>query len=368
MKNSNIPDNHFIEHVAQLFGQVFFSYDIDGSVFRYISPAFEKLCGAKPERVLSDPAAILKHVPEEDKEFLAHQYQKLLLTHKQMQVEFRVKTDDKESEQEFRWLCVSACVIRDEESGHYLIGGHATDMTDQKLFTQNIMKYNSKKNSTLEILSHDLAAPFANIQGTITAIEEQVNKGDLDIQQLITFIKQDAMRGSDMIRDFVDTEFLESSHVKLRKERVNIADRIAIMIDNYKDQEKLIAKSFELKAPEDPIFVYIDMMKFMQVMNNLVSNAIKFTKDNGHIYISVEQEEGHALVKVADNGIGIPQKMQPHLFDRFTIARRAGVRGEKSTGLGMSIIKTIVELHGGEITFESQEDVGTTFYIRIPLE
>ncbi|RDV15009.1 PAS domain S-box protein [Pontibacter diazotrophicus] len=364
MENSNLPDNSFLEQIAQQLGQVFFSYDTIGGKFNYISPAIEQLCGTTPENIFSNPEAFLSHVHEDDLEFLGHQYRKLLVTREQTQVEFRVRQTD----QETKWICVSACFIQDEHEARHLIGGHAMDITEQKVFTQNIMKYNSKKNSTLEILSHDLAAPFANIQGTINILEEQVNQGDMDIQQLIGFIKQDAMRGSDMIRDFVDNEFLESSQVMLHKERVDIASRIAIMMDNYIEQEKLISKNFKLISPEKPIFMYIDMMKFMQVMNNLVSNAIKFTQDNGNITVSVEDKEDHVLVKVADNGIGIPKKMQPYLFDRFTRARRAGVRGEKSTGLGMSIIKTIVELHNGKISFESKEGTGTTFYIEIPLE
>lgn len=364
MEHSTLSDNAFIEKVAQQFGQVFFSYDIIGSEFRYISPAVEQLCGTTPERIFSNPVAFLSHVHEEDKDFLVHQYRKLLITREQAQVELRVRQND----QEIKWISISACFIQDENKKQHLIGGHAMDITMQKEYTQNILKYNTKKNATLEILSHDLAAPFANIQGTISLLEEQVEQGDMDIQQLIEFIKKDAMRGSDMIRDFVDNEFLESSQVILHKERVDIASKIRTMMDNYMEQEKLISKNFRLVSPEKPILMYIDMMKFMQAMNNLVSNAIKFTQDNGSITVSVEDKKDHVLVKVADNGIGIPPKMQPYLFDRFTIARRAGVRGEKSTGLGMSIIKTIVELHNGEITFESQEGAGTTFFIKIPLE
>ncbi|MCC9134889.1 ATP-binding protein [Pontibacter silvestris] len=364
MENNNIPDNAFIEQVTQRFGQIYFSYDITGSEFRYISPILEKFWGIKPESILSNPATFLTSVHDEDKEFLSHQYQKLLVSHEQTQAEFRIVLSNKE----IRWVCLSACFLQDEKNHQNLIGGFAEDVTAHKEYTTNIMKYNNKKNSTLEILSHDLATPFANIQGIISAIEEQMNQGDVNIQQLLSYIKQDALRGSDMIRDFVNNEFLESSQVVLHKERVDLASKITIMMDNYKDQEQLVAKSFKLVSPKKPILIYIDMMKFMQVMNNLISNAIKFTQDNGIITVSLEDKEEHALITVTDNGIGIPAKMQPFLFDRFTPARRAGIRGEKSVGLGMSIIKTIIELHSGEISFDSEEGAGTTFYIKIPKE
>lgn len=103
----------------------------------------------------------------------------------------------------------------------------------------------------------------------------------------------------------------------------------------------------------------------MQVITNLLSNALKFTPDSGNIRISVEDKNDNILIKVQDNGIGIPAHLQPFLFDKFTKAGRQGIHGEPSVGLGMSIIKTIVEWHNGQIWFESTEGIGTTFYIEI---
>lgn len=362
MEDNNTPGSSLVEQVAQQFGQVYFSYDTTRSAFTYIAPAFKPLWGISPDDVAS-PLALLQYIHEDDREFLSHQYQKLLLTHEQVQAEFRIEPPG----QRIKWIRVSACFLRSGENFQHPIGGFAEDITEEKEYTLNILKYNNKKNSTLEILSHDLAAPFANIQSAISALEEQVDPEDPDIRQFISFIRQDAIRGSDMIRDFVDHEFLESSQVVLHREQLDIANSVSIMMDNYKEQD-MVSKHFKLISPKKPVYILVDMMKFMQVMNNLVSNAIKFTQDNGTITVSVEDREDHVSLKVADNGIGIPKSMHPYLFDRFTKARREGLRGEKTTGLGMSIIQTIVELHGGKITFESEENVGTTFFIRLPKE
>ncbi len=104
----------------------------------------------------------------------------------------------------------------------------------------------------------------------------------------------------------------------------------------------------------------------MQVINNLISNALKFTPDGGSITISISEKDGIILISVADTGVGIPQKFHATLFDKFPESRRTGLKGEPSVGLGMSIIKTIVEWHHGEIWFESEENKGSTFYIRLP--
>ncbi|WP_227006387.1 sensor histidine kinase [Rufibacter latericius] len=112
----------------------------------------------------------------------------------------------------------------------------------------------------------------------------------------------------------------------------------------------------------------MDEYKFSQVVNNLFSNAIKFTEDDGVIAIDLTERDGSVLITVQDDGVGIPEKFQGELFEKFTRARRPGLRGEPTTGLGMSIIKTIVEWHGGTIRFESEEGKGSTFYIELPKE
>lgn len=362
-ENGSTGHKALIETVAWQLSQVYFLYDTRQGTFRYLSPAFSQLWGLEKERILAEPALLLGSIHDEDLGFVVSQYRQVLEGHCRQQVEFRICQPGGT----WKWVCLSACLPQPgPEPG--LVGGFAADTTVQKEYMHNVLKYNNKKNSTLEILSHDLAAPFANIQSAIVAIEEQVGRQDAELLQLINFIKQDSLRGSDMIRDFVDHEFLESSQVVLKKERVDLTTHIRDMMENYRSQGNLIAKNFHLQSLQKSVFAEVDVMKFLQVMNNLVSNAIKFSPDNGDITVSLEEQEGKVLITVADNGIGIPDHLQPVLFDRFTKARRPGLRGEKSIGLGMSIIKTIVELHQGSISFESREQQGTTFFIRLPKE
>ncbi|WP_255897514.1 sensor histidine kinase [Rufibacter sediminis] len=169
-----------------------------------------------------------------------------------------------------------------------------------------------------------------------------------------------------MIRDFVNNEFLESSQVELHRERIDLVERIKTMMEDYEQNGGMVAKRFVTQVPGTPVYLYLDEMKFLQVMNNLISNAIKFTQDDGTITVKVEDQGSSAYLAVSDDGVGIPEAMHPILFDKFTKARRPGIRGEKSVGMGMSIIRNIVELHGGRIWFESQEGVGSTFHLEIP--
>jgi two-component system sensor histidine kinase VicK len=147
-----------------------------------------------------------------------------------------------------------------------------------------------------------------------------------------------------------------------------MVERFEEIMEQYKQSENQIAKTFCFFPGGEEIYVEFDDMKLMQAVNNLISNAIKFTPKGGIITVCLTDKDKTVLITVADNGIGIPQKYHDTLFDKFTRARRPGLNGEPTTGLGMSIIKTIVEWHRGQIWFESEENKGSTFYIEIPKE
>jgi two-component system, OmpR family, sensor histidine kinase VicK len=358
----DVITNAILEQVTNRLCHIYFIYHVNTGIFLHLSPAFERVWEIANKEAQKHPASLLAYVHAEDEGFLHQQYQTLLREKNEISIQFRIGLPNLVT----KWISLSAFVLKEQEEIY--VSGYAEDITKQKAYMENILKFNAKKDSTLEILSHDLAAPFRNIQGLATALEEQIQEGNPDLGQIIGFIKQDAQRGTDMIRAFVDDEFLESSQVVLHKERVDIVSKFSVMLDNYKSRKTFVAKEFLLTAPPEPVFLDVDEMKFMQVMNNLISNAIKFTPDNGLIAIAVADKEDNIIIMVTDNGIGIPKNLQPFLFDKFTKARRPGIRGESSVGLGMSIIKTIVQLHQGQIWFESRENEGSTFFIEVPKE
>ncbi len=110
----------------------------------------------------------------------------------------------------------------------------------------------------------------------------------------------------------------------------------------------------------------MDESKFVQIVNNLVSNALKFTRDQGVISLNVMDQGATVLFAFKDDGIGIPEKHHATLFEKFTDARRPGLNGEPTVGLGLSIVKTIVDWHQGRIWVNSKENDGTCFYVEIP--
>ena len=217
------------------------------------------------------------------------------------------------------------------------------------------------------MMSHDLLAPLANIEMSLSILTEDTNL-TTEQNELISLIAESNKKGVTLIRDLINEEFLQTSKVSLVKQRIDIIKKIKRILHQYQQSLLIKTQQFNFISSEEALFVNIDESKFMQAIINLISNAKKFTADNGKIDVSVEASEKEIIIQVQDNGIGIPEDVQLCLFDKFTKASREGLKGEPSVGLGMSIIKTIIEWHQGSITFNSIEGEGTTFIIKLPRE
>jgi two-component system sensor histidine kinase VicK len=348
--------------LARQANQVVFVYSLATRQLEYLNPAFEWIWPGAPADCRTNPGGLLAQVHPDDQEYLHDAFRQALRGEPAKNVEFRLRLTDGSD----RWLCVSPFRIQ-QPDGQPCIAGFASEITGGKHYNDVLKKYAAKKNSILEILSHDLAGPLGTIQGLTAVVGKRIQQyNDPELEEFVALISQMAKRNIHLIREFVKQEFLESSSAEVIKLRVDLVAKTREVIEQYQAAEQNIAKQFHLEVSADRIYVEIDEVKFMQAVNNLISNAIKFTHDNGIITTRISQEADHVILSVADNGIGIPKHLQAGLFDKFTKARRPGLRGEESVGLGMSVIKTIVGWHGGEIWFESRENEGSTFYIRLP--
>lgn len=354
---------HFFEEAAKQSHILYFAFDITNNRFLYLSNIFEQMWKTKIEEASENPTQLLSTIHPDDKEYLLKRFQELLRGEKKKDVEFRIETEQKKA-----WINVKPILIP-QEATKGIVVGTAEDISKRKEAELNMANFAAKKDSVLEILSHDLAAPLNNIKGLSTLLIKKTQDEDLpEFEKIIKMIESTSERSIRLIREFVKYEFLHAKDSELKKDRVDIVKKMGLIIDQYKDSAKEIVKRFHLITSHEHIFIEIDVYKFSQVINNLISNAIKFTPDNGTITLTVEDRKNSVIVSVADDGIGIPTKYHATIFERFNKARRPGLKGEPSVGLGMSIIKTIVEWHKGSIWFESEENKGTTFYIELPKE
>jgi two-component system, OmpR family, sensor histidine kinase VicK len=154
----------------------------------------------------------------------------------------------------------------------------------------------------------------------------------------------------------------------LEKEWVDINALLSSCINllRFKANEK--KQTITLTIPDTPLSLYINKEKIWRVINNLVINAIKFSNSGSVIEVTTARDKYQLRIAVKDSGIGIPDNMKNKVFDMFTDAKRYGTAGEKSFGLGLSICQQIIEDHDGTISFESEENKGTTFVVSLPID
>ncbi|RZK47755.1 MAG: PAS domain-containing sensor histidine kinase [Pedobacter sp.] len=345
-------------YLADRSSELFFIFDLQQDQFTYMNKACLDFFGLENINIRS--RLLLNMIHPEDRGYLLFNLKKCIDGDSVSDVECRV-----ESKKKHQWLSITP-FLANENSDRLLIG-QAKDITSVKAKTEVLNNHNIKKNSILSILAHDLAGPIGVIGSLSTLLAQDTeNLKNSSIDRNIEFISKISKSSIKLIRDFLDQEFLESSQVHLFKVRVELTEKIKSNMEKYIEMQNNLKINFSYDSNKPKIYAEIDEDKFMQVINNLISNALKFTPDGGNISLYVEENKKKVLVSIADNGIGIPEKYHSILFDKFSAARRNGLKGEHSTGLGMSIIKTIVEWHEGRIWFESVENKGTTFYIEIP--
>jgi two-component system sensor histidine kinase VicK len=225
-----------------------------------------------------------------------------------------------------------------------------------------IEKASAFKNEVLGMVAHDLRNPIAAIE-SITLLME-MDELDDDTRENTGMIKVSCHKALAIINDLLEVARNDNSDT-MTYTLVNMKEFLQETLHVWQHLTEF-KNELVLVAPDKPIHAQVNQEKFQRVMDNLISNAAKFSKERDRIEICLSQQNEQVYIEVKDQGMGIPPALLPQVFERFSKAGRQGLKGEKSTGLGLSISRQIVEKHHGRIEVRSQEGVGSTFTIRLP--
>ncbi|MDB5117181.1 MAG: Signal transduction histidine kinase [Mucilaginibacter sp.] len=216
------------------------------------------------------------------------------------------------------------------------------------------------KNEILGIVAHDLRNPLAAIKTIAMMMEEDVTL-DADNKDNLQMIKSSCDKAATIINDLIETAHNDLDN-SFDIEEVELNQYLLKIVDEWV-KNKMGSVALLYYGTEKQIYTHINMEKMQRVMDNLISNAIKFSGEGDRVEVRLRDTDGQIFIDVKDFGMGIPEKLLPYIFDRFSKASRKGIRGEESIGLGLSIVRQIVRKHGGEIEVDSAENRGTTFTI-----
>jgi two-component system, OmpR family, sensor histidine kinase VicK len=344
-----------LQKIGELSKDGVFIYNTAAKKLLYINDPFAAIFDTAKELLLDNPKVVLDFMVTEDAFYLRQRYTELEKEKYISRNEFRLHFG-----KNIKHLSCDA-YLADEN----MVIGFIKDITREKEHEDYIVDYGARKDTLLDMITHNLAGPL-NLSDNILRWMQQNyadgKSGDMNAQlEMMRSITKECI---DIVNDFLRKEHLESERIFVKKTRFDLLERIMATL------EKLIAtnrnKKFRVITELAHLDINTDSVKFFQVIHNLISNAIKFTPDGGQIDIIVEERESTFIIRVRDNGIGIPAELHPDLFNKDTPARREGLNKEQPSGLGLHIVKMLVGLMEGKVWFESKVNQGSTFSIELP--
>lgn len=281
--------------------------------------------------------------------------------------EYRIKKTDNSV------LYIQEKIIKSINKSKITLTAFASDITSNKKsltkLTETIEQLREQINSRdkfLSILSHDLRSPFTSIIGFADILLNDNSLSDKERAEFLNYIQDSASNQLQFVNYILDWSNLKLGRIQLNLQKVAFADLVYNSISNLTGNS--IRKNIEIKPRiDDSLYVKVDERLVLQAITNLLSNSIKFTPEGKKIYIYTNRfNKDFVEIVIKDEGVGIPEEHKAKLFNLDNLFTQRGTKGEKGSGVGLSLVKEIIEKHGGQIWFYSKENEGTEFHFTLP--
>jgi PAS domain S-box-containing protein len=280
------------------------------------------------------------------------------------QIEYRFK--DRHSGG-YRWFLGRALPARDESGCVIRWFGTCTDIDDTKNAQEALKEADRRKDEFLATLAHELRNPIAPIRNAV----ELVRRADGDaalIEQARNIMERQLSQMVRLVDDLLDISRITTGKLQLRRERVELVTVVQSAAEAVRPLIDAQAHELTVALPQEPVYLDADPTRLAQVISNLLSNAAKFTDKGGHIWLTAQRQDGDVVLSVQDTGIGISAEDLPHIFEIFSQVAPALERSQGGLGIGLSLVRGFVELHGGNIQARSAGlGKGSEFSLRLPV-
>jgi PAS domain S-box-containing protein len=241
------------------------------------------------------------------------------------------------------------------------------DITERCRLERQLADLDRRKDEFLAMLSHELRNPLAPILNAVQLLQHQ--KGGNSVQQKAhAIIERQVGQLTHLVDDLMEVSRTLTGRIQLRREQVTVSGIVERAVDTVRpliDQRK---HELTVSLPPDPIWLYADAARLEQVVTNLLTNAVKYTNEGGHIWLSAQLERDKAVLRVRDTGLGITPAFLPHIFDLFSQAERTSDRSQGGLGIGLALAMRLVEMHEGTITVSSTLGRGSEFVVSLPVD
>lgn len=362
-------------NITENIDDFLFTFERIGLAIRpiFCTSSIQKVTGYTQTEFLTDSKLFLKAIHPSDFASLKPKLINLMKSRIQLSGEFEFRIINKQGN--IVWTRAKINLVRSATGRIQKIFGLVSDVTfrkraeeELKKSTQNLIKLNETKDRFISIISHDLRTPFSSILGFTDLLANDDELTDDERKQYIKYIQESSRSMLALVNSLLDWTRLQTGRIKFEPEKIDVSKVITDSVNALSGSA--MQKGIEVTSyVNQSLFLFVDKHLITQVFNNLISNAIKFTNRGGVITISTEAVANSRFVKfnVKDTGVGIKEDDLAKLFSVDAKFTSEGTAGEKGSGLGLSLVKEIVEKHGGTILVESEYGKGTEFIFTLPI-
>jgi len=266
-----------------------------------------------------------------------------------------------------RRIDISLTVSPVRSSDGHVIGASkvARDITERKRVDEALRDADRKKDDFIALLAHELRNPLAPIRNGLQVIRLSRDQATRDrSQQMMDRQLSHMVR---MIDDLLDVSRISRNKMELRRARVTLGDVVGSAVDTVRSAIEDAGHELTVSLPPKPVLLDADLTRLSQVISNLLANSTKYTERGGNIWLSAEARDEAVIVSVRDTGIGIPSEALRNIFDMFSQIDRPLERSTGGLGIGLALVKGLVEMHGGTVAAESAgQGLGSTFTLTLP--
>ena len=257
--------------------------------------------------------------------------------------------------------------LLDSAGAAYAVCGISIDITERKRAVEALHRADRKKDEFLATLAHELRNPLAPIRNAVKILHTK-GPPDPELQWARGVIDRQVDHMARLLEDLLDVSRISRNNLQLRKEQVELTDVLEAAVETSRPAIDAGRHELAISLPSEPIPLVADSVRLAQVFSNLLTNAAKYTENGGRIRLSAAREGGEVVVSVEDNGIGIAAEALPQIFEIFSQAAPALERSQGGLGIGLSLVKGLVELHGGRIAAKSDgPGKGSQFVVSLPV-
>jgi two-component system CheB/CheR fusion protein len=349
-----------LQQLADTMPQVVWTADPDGAI-EYFNRRFYEYTGTPPGPAFAEEGW-RAFVHPEDLGLLHDVRVRAVGGSEAFETEARLRGRDGE----YRWHLIRSVPVHDEQGRVVRRFGSATDIDDLKRAVAALRQADRRKDEFLATLAHELRNPLASVRNALHLIGRGP-EAEIDVEAERAMAERQVAHLAHLIDDLMDVSRIGRGTVELRRRPADLSAVVGRAVEAIRSSARERGHDLTISLPEGRVFLDADPTRLEQVFANLLSNAVKYTDPGGRIRLAAERDGADVVVRVRDNGVGIEPDMLPRVFDMFVQAGDPLTRPHGGLGIGLSLVKALVELHGGIVMARSEgRGRGSEFIVRLP--